>query len=71
MTPPPVTAAELWRRRWYLVPDDEVGGWAVATVNRPTSELPDGRDRVLLYVIWEEHGRWLVAQHNLTCEEEP
>lgn len=62
--PDPVTAAKLWNRRWYLVVDDEAGGWAIATVDRPVSELPAGRDRVLFEVVWEEHGRRLVNQHN-------
>lgn len=69
----PLTSTELWRRPWYLVPDDEVGGWAIATADRPTSMIDPTttRDRVLAWVVWEEHGRWLVDQHNLTWDEGP
>lgn len=64
--PPPLTAESLWHRRWYAVPNDEVGGWSVATVDRPTSQIDPvtTRDRVLADVVWEEHARWLADLHN-------
>lgn len=67
-SPDPLTAADLWRVRWYPVPDDEVGGWALATVNRPTSTIDPvaTRDRVLAWLVWEEHARWLARSHNLS-----
>lgn len=74
MTPPePLTAASLYRRRWYVVPNDEVGGWSVATVDRPTSQIDpmSTRDRVLLDVVWEEHARWIVEAHNAVYPDDP
>jgi hypothetical protein len=64
---PPLTAESLWNRRWYVVPDDEVGGWNIATVNKPTSQIDPmaTRERVLVFgVVWEEHARWIVEAHN-------
>lgn len=64
---PPLTAEELWNQRWYAVPDDEVGGWAVANVNKPTGQIDpmSTRERVLLgFITWEEHAKWLVELHN-------
>lgn len=62
----PVTAAELWRRPWYVVPDDEIGGWAIATADLPTSQLnlSNRGERVIADAIWEDHARWLVEAHN-------
>lgn len=33
---------ELEGVRWYAVPNDEIGGWAIATKNVPTSQLRYG-----------------------------
>jgi len=50
---------------WYVVRDDEVGGWAVATVDRPTSEQDvDAGDRTMFYAVWEELARDVVTTHN-------
>lgn len=32
---------------WFLIADDEVGGWAVASVQKPTSQI-DGRDGTVI-----------------------
>jgi hypothetical protein len=58
--------ARLRASRWYLVRDDEVGGWAIATADRPTSEINPtaSRDRVLFDAVFEELGRDVVTRHN-------
>lgn len=63
----PLTAEELWNQSWYAVVDDEVGGWAVANVNKPTSRIDPmtTRERVLVgFITWGEHARWIVELHN-------
>lgn len=66
--PPPLTAESLYRRRWYVVTNDEVGGWSVATVDRPTSQIDPvrTRDRVLADFVFSEHACWVVDAHNAT-----
>jgi hypothetical protein len=62
-------AARLRASRWYLVRDDEVGGWAVATVDRPTSTQDvDAGDRTMFYAVWEELGRDVVDAHNAAVD---
>lgn len=63
----PLTAEELWFQSWYAVVDDEVGGWAIATVDKPTSRIDPmtTRERVLVgFITWGEHAEWLVQLHN-------
>lgn len=72
-SPEPLTAASLYRRRWYAVPNDLIGGWSVATVDKPVSEIDPmaTRDRVLLDVVWDEHARWIVEAHNQLYPDDP
>lgn len=62
-------AADAERRllttRWYAVPDDTVGGWAVASVDRPVS-LHDHRrgDVALGDALSERVARHVAETHN-------
>jgi len=57
---------------WFAVPNDEIGGWAIATVDQPTSQIrPDG-DEVVVFALFgeEQAARHIVALHNATLDGE-
>jgi hypothetical protein len=71
-----VTERDVLRRRWYAVPDDLIGGWAVATVDRSTADIDvAGTDeRVPVQMAWGEvtarhladlHNAWLANEAGL------
>lgn len=51
---------------WYVVVDDVVGGWAVATVDEPVSAfLGYGHGRAIADGFWDEgHARHVVELHD-------
>lgn len=62
--------ASLRTQRWYLVADDEVGGYALANRDAPTSQLDlDRGDRLVADVVHADLGRYLVALHDAYLEE--
>lgn len=61
---------ELLRQRWYVVIDDEVGGWAITNVDKPVSEVDlDADERVLADFVHEPIGRYVVDLHNRALRE--
>ncbi len=59
--------AGYFQERWYAVVNDLVGGWAVATVDRPLSEI-DTKSRTVVVVadfVSEEAARYIATLHNL------
>lgn len=63
-------ASELAARRWYAVIDDEIGGYAIATVNKPTSMIDPitTRDRVIAWFTYYEHADDVATRHNEKLE---
>lgn len=55
--------------RWYAVTNDLIGGWSVATVDRPTSQMSRAEDeRVIADFASERDARRIVALHNEDLE---
>jgi hypothetical protein len=62
---PVVPFAALAAQRWYAVPDLDVGGYAVANVDKPTADIDQrAGDRRVAWGLWEETARYVVALHN-------
>jgi hypothetical protein len=63
--------AEQWKAKfdrllfepWYVVEDDVVGGWAIAMVNKPLSEIL-GREPVIGEMLTKELANYIVTLHN-------
>lgn len=56
--------ARLRRQPWYLVADDEVGGYALANRDVPTSQLDlDRGDRLVADVVHRDLGEHVAALH--------
>lgn len=51
---------------WFPVVDDLVGGWAVATVDRPLSEIDptNRRHAAVACFVDERHARHIAGLHN-------
>jgi hypothetical protein len=50
---------------WYVVPDDLVGGWAIATADLPTSRLPGPNgERMIGDALTRGLAEHVVALHN-------
>lgn len=55
----------ITRMRWYAVPDDTIGGWAIATADLPTSRLPDSNGaRWIGDALTQQLARHVVRLHN-------
>lgn len=59
-------------REWFVVADDVIGGWAIATVDKPVSEIDtrDGTEFVLGDFISKEITEHIVRQHNRVWRRE-
>ena len=54
---------------WYVVPNDLVGGWSIATVNKPMSQQNQLLRRVFIAdVASKALGEHIVALHNTSRE---
>lgn len=64
------SADELAARRWYSVVDNEIGGYAIATANVPTSMIDPitTRHRVIAWFTYQQHADHVVARHNEELE---
>lgn len=67
-----VTEEDVLGRRWYAVPETLIGGWAIATVDQPTSEIDMGNtdERVMAECWGERTARHLVELHNARLDRE-
>ena len=67
----PLTEAEILARWWYAVPDDMVGGWAIATLDKPTSQIEkfDGESVPVDLVLTEGIARHIAGLHNAFLEQ--
>jgi hypothetical protein len=52
------------RARWYAVVDDLIGGWAVATADKPVSMFDNRREVVLYETVSERIALHVVRLHN-------
>ena len=55
-------------QRWYAVADDLVGGWGLATVDKPTSQIDTyvTGERIVGCFMDEDTARHLAHLHNST-----
>lgn len=52
-------------QKWFVVKDDEVGGYAIANADKPTSHLDRfEHERTLAHFVWKEHAEYMVNLHN-------
>lgn len=67
---PALTAAGLLRVPWYVVPEDVIGGWAVANVDLPVGDQdPNLGHRALAEFVHRELAQVVVTQHNATLTD--
>lgn len=56
----------VMHQRWYAVVDDTVGGYAVANVDKPTSEIDTRgqKERELVFAVTKAVADHIVQLHN-------
>jgi hypothetical protein len=59
---------DFFGARWYAVADPDVGGWAVATADRPTTDLGPG-ERCVAQFVDEAIARHIARLHNTVLAE--
>lgn len=57
-------ADRLLYERWYVIPNDVVGGWSIATTNKPLSQIMGLEPVVADDVLTQEIANYIVAVHN-------
>jgi hypothetical protein len=58
---------------WFPIPDDTIGGWAVATADMPVSQVDTRRRDVVVVAHFadEATARRIAGLHNAALGEEP
>lgn len=62
-----MTEEEILAAKWFAVMDDTMGRWAVATVDKPVSEIdkrPGSGERVVGWWLAEEVAKEVAREHN-------
>jgi hypothetical protein len=56
---------DFLKKKWYVVPNDVIGGWSVTTVDKPVSALmPRAGEFEIVETISKETADHVVALHN-------
>jgi hypothetical protein len=57
-------ADRLLYERWYVISNDVVGGWSIAAINKPVSEIIGLEHIIADDVLTQEIASYIVAVHN-------